>query len=118
MSFWYLATPYAKYKDGVEAAYVMACKQTAILTKAGIHVFCPIAHSHSVAVHGNIEMRDHDFWMNVDRPFMEAAHGLIVVLADGWQASRGMAQEILYFGAARKRMIFMTENELPFEFSR
>ena len=53
--FWYLATPYVKFPGGLAAAFVAACEQYALLIRAGVPAFCPIAHSHGAAVHGGID---------------------------------------------------------------
>ena len=48
-----------------------------LLLDAGIPVFSPIAHFH--AIRCVIGEHPHDFWMAADKPFMDAAHGLIVL---------------------------------------
>lgn len=105
--YWYLATPYSKYRTGIEAAFEMASREAARLLKSGIVVFCPIAHTHPIALHGQIDPKAHDLWMAADRPLMEAAVGLIAVRADGWEESIGMAEEIRTFKAAGKPILFM-----------
>ena len=114
MSYLYLATPYARYPDGHHAAFVEACKQAAILTKAGLPVFSPIAHSHPLALHGEIANTDHDFWMNVDRPMMDAAHGIIVCMMKGWIESHGMKYEIQTFERAGKPVYYMAPGHVPY----
>lgn len=59
MSFYYLATPYSRYAAGIEAAFQAASEQAAILVRHGIPVFCPIAHTHPIAIHGDIDPFDH-----------------------------------------------------------
>ena len=112
MSYWYLATPYSKFAGGIEAAYVAACKQTALLLKAGVPVFSPIAHSHSVAVHGDVDPLDHSIWLPADQPFMDCAHGLIYCLLPGHEESYGMKHELDYFRDAEKPVVFMTPDQL------
>lgn len=107
MRFWYLATPYTNYPEGRHAAFEMACDCAARLVLEKVGVFCPIAHSHPIADHlMPHHATDHDLWMGVDQPFMEAAVGLIVVKADGWQESRGVTKEIEHFTAACKPIIY------------
>lgn len=55
MSYWYLASPYSKYPAGIEAAFQDICKQTALLIRHKIPVYSPIAHTHPVAIHGEID---------------------------------------------------------------
>lgn len=114
MSYFYLATPYARYREGHNAAFEEACKQAAILMQAGLPVFSPIAHSHPISLHGEFENTEHEFWMNVDRPFMDAAHGIIVCMMDGWQASRGVKYEIQTFERAGKPVHWMAPGHVPY----
>lgn len=110
---WYVATPYAKFAAGREAAWRMACEEAALLMREGVRVFCPIAHSYPIAMFGKILPTDHDFWMAVDRPFMEACGGIIVVMANGWRQSRGVAEEMTHFANANKPTIYMKPGIVP-----
>lgn len=110
---YYLATPYAKYAQGVEAAWKMACEQAALLMLESVAVFCPIAHSHPIAMFGKIESRDHVFWMAVDRPMMDACDALIIVKAPGWGKSEGMGHELATFTKANKPVIWMEPGIVP-----
>lgn len=107
MSFLYLATPYSKWKGGIDSAYQLACRETARLLKAGIHVYSPIAHTHGVAIHGGIDPLSHAIWLAADRPMMEAAAGLIVLRAEGWEDSYGIAEEVKVFRAAGKPILYL-----------
>ena len=105
--FWYLATPYSKYSDGLEAAFVEAAKAAAFLTRHGIGVFSPIAHTHPVAVYGNLDPLDHTIWLPADAPMMAAAVGMVIVKMDGWQESYGIKKEIEAFEAMSKPIEYM-----------
>ena len=100
--YWYLATPYSKYPDGQEAAFVEASKARAHFVKNGIRAFSPIVHAHPVAVHGGLDLLDHDIWLPDDEPYMHGAHGLVVVMMRGWEDSYGIGEEIKVFKAAGK----------------
>lgn len=116
--FWYLATPYTKYPLGREAAFEMACRVTAELLRRGVAVFSPIAHSHPVATIGGIAPDDHAFWIGSDLPMMQAACGLIVLCAEGWRQSRGMAAEVETFSAMGKPIVYLRHDaplQLPEE---
>lgn len=104
---WYLATEYSRFPGGIEAAFRMACAQTARLMRAGVPVFSPIAHTHGVAVHGGIDPLDVDTWLKADAPHMHAARGCIVYRSPTWQTSRGVAHEIDYFKAALKPVVYL-----------
>ena len=77
MSYYYLATPYSKYPGGPEAAFQMACRQAAILIKAKIPVYCPIAHTHPIAVQNDMDPFDHGIWLpaGVPQPIVRKIYG-------------------------------------------
>lgn len=106
MSYWYIATPYAKYVHGLDAAHRLACFITGELARSGFPVFSPIAHGQGLADFGGIAPTDHDVWMTINGPLMAAAHGLVVVTAESWGESRGIAAEIEAFERARKPIIY------------
>lgn len=106
MSFIYLATPYSKYKDGLEAANAMASRHAADFLRLKFPVFCPIAHSHSIAVHGGLTAKDHSIWMPLDFAFCEAAFALVVATEDGWEQSYGVGMEIKFFKEMNKPIYF------------
>lgn len=115
MSFYYLATPYSKFPGGLEEAFKLACRETALLIRAGVRVYSPIAHMHPVAIHGEIDPLDHAIWLPADEPMMHAAKGLIVNMAESWGISYGIREEIKAFAAMGKPIIYMTTGELPAE---
>lgn len=103
--FWYLATPYSRYQRGIGLAFLAACRAAAWLVHRGVRIYCPIAHTHPVALAGGIDPLDHAVWLPADRPFMAAAHGLIVCRLDGWAESYGIGEEIKVFLKAGKPVI-------------
>ena len=113
MSFWYLASPYSKYSAGIFAAYADACQQAALLVRAGVPVFSPIAHSHGIAEFGEIDPADHEIWLPADAPFMDAAHGIVVCKLPGWDKSRGVQHEIDVFQSADKPVVYMEPGVVP-----
>lgn len=116
MTLWYLASPYSKYPGGIEAAYRMVCREHARLIRAGVPVFCPIAHTHGPAVHGDIDPLDHAIWIPADEPLMRAASGLIMLRAESWEQSYGMKVEMEAFQAAGKTVVWMDPGIIPVEF--
>lgn len=113
MTFYYLATPYSKFPGGIEAAYVAACEQAAVLVRAGVPVFCPIAHTHGPAIHGGIDPLSHEIWLPADAPFMKAACGIIVCKLESWETSYGVAHEIAAFRNAGKPAYYMEPGIVP-----
>jgi len=105
--YWYLATPYSKYPAGVEGAFREACQAAAWLVQERIGVYCPIAHTHPIAIHGQIDPLDHAIWLPADAPLMEGAAGLIVCMMPGWEISYGIAQERAAFRLMDKPIHFM-----------
>ncbi len=97
MSYWYLASVYTKYLDGHEAAFDKVCRFAALLSDAGVDVFSPIAHGHPIAKYTKVSNTDWMYWIEKDRPFMNAACGLIVYQMQGWEVSDGVSYEISYF---------------------
>lgn len=94
----YLATPYTKYKGGdLRRAFVDASKLAAKLLTRGYKVYSPIAHTHPLAIHGELDPLDHDIWLAFDEAMMEAADCLVVARMEGWDKSRGIAHEIEFF---------------------
>jgi hypothetical protein len=113
--FWYLATPYSKYPGGIVRAFSDACREAALLIRAGIPVYCPIAHTHPIAIHGDIDPFDHKIWLAADHTFMESAKGLIVCRLVGWDKSYGIGVEIEHFQKSGKRIVYMIPGAVPEE---
>jgi hypothetical protein len=94
----YLATPYTHLDPNyVERRFVMACEIAGELMKMGYIVFCPIAHTHPIAV-ANPDMPrfDPDYWIEFDRFFLAACDIMVIAdIMDGWKESRGIAKEIV-----------------------
>lgn len=101
----YLATPYTRYPAGIERAFTDAAKLAARLLHAGVKVYSPIAHTHPLAVYGDLDPLDHSIWLPFDEAMMAKADVLIVARMEGWAASKGIAHEIQYF-ADRHKPIF------------
>jgi hypothetical protein len=116
--YWYLATPYSKYPHGLLEAWKLACRNAAVLVKARVPVLSPIAHSHPVAAFGGMDPLDLSVWLEADRPLMEGAGGLIVLKAQSWELSVGIAHEIDVFTKAGKPIVYMEPDELPAAFAR
>lgn len=99
---YYLATPYTKWHHGIESAFVHAAKLAARLLVAGLKVYSPIAHTHPLAVHGNLDPLDHNIWLPFDGAMMSACNALLVADMADWRESKGVAHEIDVFKKAGK----------------
>lgn len=109
--YWYLATPYTKYPKGHQAAADDACKIAAALMKRGIIIFCPIAHSHSIALHG-LDNVDAAMWEAFDKPLLDACCGVIVAEMYGWKESYGVQHEISEAVKAGKPVMYLPVDDL------
>ena len=111
----YVATPYSKYKDGIERAFIEAAQITAKLIASGIHAYSPICHTHPVAVYGNMDPLDHGIWLKFDQAMMNAASSLIVVKMDGWEDSIGIKHEIEEFSRSGKPISYLDPVSMEIE---
>lgn len=93
----YLATPYSKYPGGIQKAFEDASRLAARLMRDGVKCYSPIAHTHPIALYGNVDPFDHSIWLPFDEAMMDVCNTLIVAKMDGWQESKGIAHEIAFF---------------------
>jgi hypothetical protein len=106
-SYFYMATPYSKYEQGIHVAFLHACQAAAWLVRHGVPAYSPIAHTHPIALHGEMDPLDHDIWLPADRPMMDAAGGLLIVRMPGWSRSYGIQVEADVFAAAGKPVEYL-----------
>jgi hypothetical protein len=102
----YLGSPYTKYASGLDAAFQDVCAIAADLIKEGVKVYSPIAHTHPIAIHGNLDPRNHDIWLPFDQAMMNAADAMVIADMDGWRESYGVRFEIETFQRAGKPVYF------------
>jgi uncharacterized protein DUF1937 len=94
MTWFYLCAPYSHPDPEVrKARYEAVCKAAGDLMCEGKTIFSPLSHTHPIQQRMR-EDKGHDFWMKADYPFLVAADGLIVLMLDGWQESKGVEEEI------------------------
>jgi hypothetical protein len=110
---YYLASPYTKYPAGHEQAFIDIAKQGALLAKAGIYTLGPIVHSHPIALYGQIDNVDHDFWLKWDFAFLDRVDGMIICEMEGWDRSKGVDIEIKYCMDHDIPIYHMTPGEVP-----
>lgn len=114
MSYHYLATPYAKYPAGHDAAAADAAVQATILHEAGVPVFSPIVVGHALYRYMDQNVpRGGRFWIDFMRPFMDAARGLIVCRLGSWEDSDGIRIEVEIFQEAGKPIVEMEPGVVP-----
>jgi hypothetical protein len=95
-AYTYLASPYSHHDPKVVIArYNAVLREAARRMESGEVVFCPIAHSHSIAeVMTSGRQFDHAFWMRQDFPMVAHAAKLVVYCLPGWDESRGVNEEV------------------------
>lgn len=108
----YVGTPYTKYPEGIDAAFTDACKLTARLLREGLKVYSPIAHTHPVAVHGDIDPLDLSIWLPFDGAMMDKSDAMIVGMMPGWETSTGVRHEMQTFIEAGKPVFFLSPDDL------
>jgi hypothetical protein len=92
----YLASPYSHPKvEIVQARFRAACRATAKLMAQGHHVFSPIAHSHMVAMIGDLRLA-WEFWSQIDYEWIRLCGCVWVLALSGWKESVGVQAELCY----------------------
>lgn len=102
----YLAVPYSHPDARVRDARFHAVNNEAARMMAdGLHVFSPISHTHPIALAGDLPT-DWAFWQEYDKAILRACCKLVVLMLPGWDASKGIAGE----------MVIAREMAIPIEF--
>ena len=90
----YLATPYNHENSEIRyLRFTWACEVAAHFMRQGVHLFCPIAHTHPIAEAGSLPS-GWEYWAAYDRVMLFACQELWVVEMPGWDISKGIAGEI------------------------
>ena len=111
--FWYIATPYSKYPDGLDAAHDLAVEVRDLLIASGVRCFSPVAFCHETAKTLGLNPHDHDIWLPVCAPIMAHAKGLIMVRAVSWANSHGMGVEFKMFVASGRPVVYVDPGIVP-----
>jgi len=94
MKLTYLASPYSSHCPEIRwERYFAAVEVSAGLMRQGMLIYCPIAHTHDMAVRHGLPT-DWAFWERHCRAFLASSERLIVLKLDGWEDSVGVAAEI------------------------
>lgn len=115
--FWYLASPYSGYPDGMPAAYRRICRVAAVLVEQGHPVYCPIAHSHPLSETGRVPNDSYEVWLTLDFRFIDASDGVVVTKMEGWASSHGIAEEIKYAKRTGKPVHFIEPEAVSRDFA-
>ena len=119
----YLATPYTHQDPRImEKRFKTACRIAGRLMRQGHIVFCPIVHSHPIAVECGLP-RDWEYWQKLDEKYILVCDRFMVALMPGWESSKGIEAEIniakklgrkIEYVAGRQRT---SANNHPLDFS-
>lgn len=91
---YYLANPYSHPDEVVrEQRFLIACDVAGWLLQQGVFVYSPIAHTHPIACRCELP-KGWDFWRSYDLSILTRCDAMIVVMSDGWDTSKGVAEEI------------------------
>lgn len=90
----YLASPYnSSFPFVRERRFQDVCSVAATLMSRGVHLFCPIAHTHPIAQKDNLSP-GWKYWQEFDRLMLSHCSALWIVMLDGWKESEGIKGEI------------------------
>lgn len=98
----YLCSVYSYRPEGISdeehmtlmhKRYAYARKRTHEFLIEGMCVFSPITHCHPMA-QTHVMPRTWSFWGKLDRQFIEASDGLLVLKMPHWEESEGITAEI------------------------
>lgn len=111
----YLASPYSKYRLGIEVAFKDVSWVAGRLLKEGVKVYSPIAHTHPLAIYGELDPFDHSIWLPFDEVIMSRSDALVVAKMPGWETSYGVKHEIEFFQKAGKPIHYINWMTLRLE---
>jgi len=105
----YLACPYT-HPDGSmrQQRYLAATRAAVVLTQKGLFVFSPITHSHPMAQCSELP-GTWEFWRDIDRAFISCCHTMYVLRLEGWEDSRGVAEEVAIAGGFGIKVDYIDE---------
>lgn len=83
-------------------------KTTALIMTRGDNVFSPITHSHYVAVLGNLPALAHEFWLRLDKWYVDRCDLIYVLNQAGWEDSVGVQREIRW-GLEQKKQVYLVD---------
>ena len=92
----YVASPYTHHDKGVvEENYRRVSRYSAEIVSEGLVAISPITYGHTLV--GFKSMRtDWEFWTNFCLSLLSKCDSMHVLMIEGWDKSRGVAEEIEY----------------------
>lgn len=77
----------------MQERFELACEAAGKLMSRGEVVISAIAHSHPIAVRVGLP-KDWEYWKRFDTEILSKCGRLLVLKLEGWQESKGVAEEI------------------------
>jgi len=106
----YLASPYTHADpDVMEQRYRQAMLCTCWYLQQRLWIYSPIVHCHALAKSQNLP-RDHKFWGDYNFTMLRQSHGLTILAIEGWEESKGIAQECEWAHDLRLDIEFVTKS--------
>jgi len=106
-AIWYLGSPYsAPGRATMAARHRQACEAAARLFERGIFTYGPIAHTVAIDQAGRMNAPAFEFWATFDLGMIDRLTGLMVLMIDGWQDSKGLAAELAHARATGKPVLW------------
>jgi len=75
----------------------------------GVNVFSPITHSHSIATIAGLPQLEQDFWLELDKWYVERCDAVAVHDMRGWDKSVGVKREIRWAKEMGKEIVFVNK---------
>lgn len=106
MKLYYFAHPYTVVddngnyvSDGEDANFQLCNQRAARLFEKGYNIYSPISHTHPIhrASPTFLARHEHEVWYLLDMAFIEKTNFDGIILAPGWQGSKGCNMERNWF---------------------
>ena len=89
-------------------------KVAAKILQAGYNVFSPITHSHYIAKIGKLPALDHEFWLNLDKWYVDRCDEVFVYDQYGWENSIGVNREMDWAWWSGKKVSLIHADGVPY----
>lgn len=118
---WYFAHPYSVIRPdgtyvfrGNQANFQLCCYRAGQLSLLGYVIYSPIAHTHSIQYATPEFMRqsgpeEHNYWIELDLELIRRAGFTGIILAPGWEDSRGCKGEKAWFDRHDRKVLYYDE---------
>lgn len=115
MKLWYFAHPYTardEYKrfvpEAEEANFLLCNYRAGRLLIAGYNVYSPISHTHPIhrATPEFLARHEHEMWYQLDIHFLDNTNFAGIILAPGWNNSKGCVIEKTWFEEHDREILY------------